>query len=390
MAIKHVKHLEAHCKVSCSDLNKCELKANEDEILKEKRAEFKHGFREATFEVMRFLVEVKGLYPEDALCLGLAAHLREHLAKITPENVNHKTNQLLNPSGSTEPTTPTVASPMPVSDKTLSFSNSTTSYMSTESLMVNRQVRERSASISSYTSDANSRPASTPTPLTTTNFLGNLMIHPEFGVQNGVKGMELDSPETASLSSDRLASKFAPSSNPLPTSTSPPHNYSGNSNQTGSNHHHPSSPATTFHLRDILKNYESENECRPESRLERVPEGDTRIVLGNGCGNGQGSDSSCSTWSSNTVCNRKPDTTASTTNDDSNGSRPTSRSSPSSESYRFFKKGIKERFQMESLYNQKIASDLSGSSDTNSTLSLPTNINEMHSDIRIIVLCKCI
>lgn len=64
MAIKHIKHLETHNKVNCVDVNRCELRLNEEE----KKEEFRHGFRESISEVMRFLVEMNGLLPSDVLC----------------------------------------------------------------------------------------------------------------------------------------------------------------------------------------------------------------------------------------------------------------------------------------------------------------------------------
>jgi hairy orange len=78
MAIRHVKHLEAHNKSNCNDVNKCELNKSKEE----RKADFKHGYQEATSEVMRFLVEFRGLHPRDELCSGLISHLSDHLRKM--------------------------------------------------------------------------------------------------------------------------------------------------------------------------------------------------------------------------------------------------------------------------------------------------------------------
>ncbi|XP_023223553.1 transcription factor cwo-like isoform X1 [Centruroides sculpturatus] len=76
MAIKHLKHLQAH---SCKDPNNCEV-ANAAE--QDRKHQYRLGFQECMSETVRFLVEIEGVYAGDGLCVRLVNHLQKHFDKI--------------------------------------------------------------------------------------------------------------------------------------------------------------------------------------------------------------------------------------------------------------------------------------------------------------------
>lgn len=76
MAIKHLKHLQAH---SCKDPSNCEV-ANAAE--QDRKHQYRLGFQECMSETVRFLVEIEGIYAGDGLCVRLVNHLQKHFDKI--------------------------------------------------------------------------------------------------------------------------------------------------------------------------------------------------------------------------------------------------------------------------------------------------------------------
>lgn len=80
MAIKHLKHLQAH---ACRDPGTCEVAQR---IETDHQLQFRLGFQECMSEAARFLVETEGLYSgRDDVCLRLVAHLQKHLDKLSGE-----------------------------------------------------------------------------------------------------------------------------------------------------------------------------------------------------------------------------------------------------------------------------------------------------------------
>lgn len=88
MAIKHMKHLQAH---SCCQLDTCELAqqhSQEDRKVQNRTGgpiiieHYRLGYQECLSEAMHFLVEVEGFFAGDSLCLRLINHLQKHCDKI--------------------------------------------------------------------------------------------------------------------------------------------------------------------------------------------------------------------------------------------------------------------------------------------------------------------
>jgi len=87
MAIKHMKHLQAH---SCCQLDTCELaqQHNQEERKGHRTGgpiiieHYRLGYQECLSEAMHFLVEVEGFFAGDPLCLRLINHLQKHCDKI--------------------------------------------------------------------------------------------------------------------------------------------------------------------------------------------------------------------------------------------------------------------------------------------------------------------
>ncbi|XP_074603041.1 uncharacterized protein LOC141856588 isoform X2 [Brevipalpus obovatus] len=349
MAIKHVKHLEAHVKVSCTDTNKCELRAVSED---ERHDEFKQGFREATSETIRFLVELKGLYPHDALCQGLVSHLREHLDKLmSPPHQSNSINDSCVPTSANVRTPPLCSSSSSLGDP-LSAS-SLVGHHSTSG----REIRERSASISSFTSDGVSRPGSTPTPPHSNASCSSMLAS---GIQSSsIRPHCLSMQESMDI--EGIESRIGR----MGTTVASSHSIVSNSS---------SSSSGGYHLRDIL---------RHEMATERTEtEYESNASSRNTCTSGYGSERGFngSTYSSSSlsfsdtgatsvggvvVTKQEPQSTMMINNDVP--SLPKS-VSPSSESYRFFKKGIKERFQ----------SDMRQASSSNSSSSENSASNSVH------------
>ncbi|XP_022652026.1 uncharacterized protein LOC111273627 isoform X3 [Varroa jacobsoni] len=76
MAIKHLKHLQAH---ACKDPATCEVA---QQIENDHRHQYRLGFHECMSECVRFLVEIEGMYAGDDLCIRLMNHLQKHFDKV--------------------------------------------------------------------------------------------------------------------------------------------------------------------------------------------------------------------------------------------------------------------------------------------------------------------
>ncbi|XP_069703273.1 transcription factor cwo isoform X2 [Periplaneta americana] len=88
MAIKHMKHLQAH---ACRQLDTCELvqQQNQEEASEQHPTggpivieHYRLGYQECLSEAMHFLVEVEGFFAGDPLCVQLINHLQKHCDKI--------------------------------------------------------------------------------------------------------------------------------------------------------------------------------------------------------------------------------------------------------------------------------------------------------------------
>ncbi|KAL3245196.1 hypothetical protein MRX96_018328 [Rhipicephalus microplus] len=75
MAIKHLRHLQAH---SCKDPTTCEVVQRVDS---DHRLQYRLGFQECLSETARFLVDLDGA--GDDMCLRLVTHLQKHFDKIS-------------------------------------------------------------------------------------------------------------------------------------------------------------------------------------------------------------------------------------------------------------------------------------------------------------------
>ncbi|XP_077540347.1 hairy/E(spl)-related with YRPW motif isoform X2 [Haemaphysalis longicornis] len=75
MAIKHLRHLQAH---SCKDPTTCEVAQRVDT---DHQLQYRLGFQECLSETARFLVDLDGA--GDDMCLRLVAHLQKHFDKIS-------------------------------------------------------------------------------------------------------------------------------------------------------------------------------------------------------------------------------------------------------------------------------------------------------------------
>ncbi|KAJ9587604.1 hypothetical protein L9F63_018986, partial [Diploptera punctata] len=88
MAIKHMKHLQAH---ACHQLETCELAQQQcQEDNREQHPaggpivteHYRLGYQECLSEAMHFLVEVEGFFAGDPFCVQLINHLQKHCEKI--------------------------------------------------------------------------------------------------------------------------------------------------------------------------------------------------------------------------------------------------------------------------------------------------------------------
>ncbi|XP_023727716.1 transcription factor cwo isoform X2 [Cryptotermes secundus] len=88
MAIKHMKHLQAH---ACHQIDTCELAQQQNcEDGNEQHPtggpiiieHYRLGYQECLSEAMHFLVEVEGFFAGDPLCVQLINHLQKHCDKI--------------------------------------------------------------------------------------------------------------------------------------------------------------------------------------------------------------------------------------------------------------------------------------------------------------------
>ncbi|CAG2161506.1 unnamed protein product [Oppiella nova] len=90
MAIKHMKHLQAH--KYCTDDSKCDL-SNTSSLDEEERVrQYRLGYQECLSEAIRFLVEMEGLFTGDGLCRRMMDYLHNHMSTL------HKVNQTVNES----------------------------------------------------------------------------------------------------------------------------------------------------------------------------------------------------------------------------------------------------------------------------------------------------
>lgn len=77
MAIKHLKHLQAH---PCKNPATCEVAKTTEQNHKH---QYRLGFQECMSETVRFLVEIEGFYANDGLCFRLVNHLQKHYDKVS-------------------------------------------------------------------------------------------------------------------------------------------------------------------------------------------------------------------------------------------------------------------------------------------------------------------
>ncbi|XP_064473282.1 hairy/enhancer-of-split related with YRPW motif-like protein isoform X1 [Ornithodoros turicata] len=106
MAIKHLKHLQAH---ACRDPGTCEVAQR---IETDHQLQFRLGFQECMSEAARFLVETEGLYNgRDDVCLRLVAHLQKHFDKLAGSATCCPSEE--HSMGPPEEMTPTIKAPKP-------------------------------------------------------------------------------------------------------------------------------------------------------------------------------------------------------------------------------------------------------------------------------------
>ncbi|KAG8188379.1 hypothetical protein JTE90_019284 [Oedothorax gibbosus] len=76
MAIKHLKHLQAH---PCHDPANCEVAKTTE---KDHAKQFTMGFHDCLNETIRYMADCEGLYPSEGPCYRLVQHLRNYFAKV--------------------------------------------------------------------------------------------------------------------------------------------------------------------------------------------------------------------------------------------------------------------------------------------------------------------
>lgn len=86
MAIKHLKHLQAH---PCTDPVNCDVAKSAEQ---ERQRQFRLGFQESMSESIRFLVEIEGFYAENGACIRLINHLQKHYDKLINGHCRMGTN----------------------------------------------------------------------------------------------------------------------------------------------------------------------------------------------------------------------------------------------------------------------------------------------------------
>ncbi|XP_063226599.1 uncharacterized protein LOC134533165 isoform X2 [Bacillus rossius redtenbacheri] len=98
MAIKHMKHLQAH---ACRQVDSCELAQQQQQQMQQQQMQlqlqpeeppdkrapistehYRLGYQECLSETMLFLVEVEGFFAGDPLCVQLISHLQKHCDNI--------------------------------------------------------------------------------------------------------------------------------------------------------------------------------------------------------------------------------------------------------------------------------------------------------------------
>lgn len=90
MAIKHMKHLQAH--KYCSDDSKCELSNAPNLDEEERLRQYRLGYQECLSEAVRFLVEIEGLFTGDGLCRRMMDYLQNHMSTIQKCEFTHGLN----------------------------------------------------------------------------------------------------------------------------------------------------------------------------------------------------------------------------------------------------------------------------------------------------------
>jgi len=80
MAIKHMKHLQAH--KFCSDDTKCDLSNSPNLDHEERIRQYRLGYQECLSEAIRFLVEIEGLFTGDGLCRRMMDYLHTHMTTL--------------------------------------------------------------------------------------------------------------------------------------------------------------------------------------------------------------------------------------------------------------------------------------------------------------------
>ncbi|GBN66739.1 Transcription factor cwo [Araneus ventricosus] len=76
MAIKHLKHLQAH---PCKDPANCEVAKTTEQ---DHKRQYRLGYHECMSETVRFMVESEGLFTGDGVCVRLINHLQKHYDKV--------------------------------------------------------------------------------------------------------------------------------------------------------------------------------------------------------------------------------------------------------------------------------------------------------------------
>ncbi|XP_076332326.1 uncharacterized protein LOC143237213 isoform X2 [Tachypleus tridentatus] len=85
MAIRHLKHLQAH---TCKDPDSCEVAKT---VERERRLQYRLGFQECMSEVLHFMVKMEGLFAGNGFCVRLISYLQQHYYNVVGEMFQQST-----------------------------------------------------------------------------------------------------------------------------------------------------------------------------------------------------------------------------------------------------------------------------------------------------------
>ncbi|XP_022243354.1 transcription factor cwo-like isoform X2 [Limulus polyphemus] len=85
MAIRHLKHLQAH---TCKDPDTCEVAKTSEQ---DRWRQYRLGFQECMSEVLHFMAKMEGLYAGDGFCVRLISYLQQHYCKVVGEMCQQST-----------------------------------------------------------------------------------------------------------------------------------------------------------------------------------------------------------------------------------------------------------------------------------------------------------